>query len=75
MLRTVIQTINMFLDVLIAAVGISIQTTMVGQSISFMKMFGQGSGVTGIYISRYNSKPSENSGGWMSWTGGNQSVA
>lgn len=36
--------------------------------------FGQGSGVAGIYISRYNSKPSENSSDWISWTGGNQSV-
>lgn len=35
---------------------------------------GQGSGVAGIYISRYNNKPSENSSGWISWTGGNQSV-
>lgn len=36
--------------------------------------FGQGSGVAGIYVSRYNSKPSENSSDWISWTGGNQSV-
>lgn len=36
---------------------------------------GQGSGVAKIYISRDNSTPSENSNGWVSWTGGNQSVS